>query len=214
MPTFTADVHGDYTAQLVVSDPWAASAPDSVTVSFSNVKPVANSGGNQSVVVGDTVFLNGSGSTDANGDTITYMWSIVSAPAGSTAALIGANTATPSFIADAAGSYVVSLVVNDGFINSDPSNASITAISRQTAATEALNEAIGVINQLGAGAFKNKNLANALTNKINAVLSMIDNGQYAEAVDKLSSNILTKTDGCAIEGAPDKNDWLTTCEAQ
>lgn len=139
MPTFTADVHGDYTAQLVVSDPWAASAPDSVTVSFSNVKPVANSGGNQSVVVGDTVFLNGSGSTDANGDTITYMWSIVSAPAGSTAALIGANTATPSFIADAAGSYVVSLVVNDGFINSDPSNASITAISRQTAATEALN---------------------------------------------------------------------------
>lgn len=213
-PTFTADVHGDYTAQLVVSDPWASSAPDSVTVSFSNIKPVANSGGNQSVVAGNMVVLSGGGSTDANGDPLTYSWSLVTVPSGSAAVLSGANTDMASFIADAAGAYVVSLVVNDGFVNSDPSNASITAISSQTAATAALNEAIWVINHLGAEAFKNKNLANALTNKINAVLTMIDNGEYANAVDKLSSDILAKTDGCAIEGAPDKNDWLITCAAQ
>ncbi|MGI9134355.1 MAG: PKD domain-containing protein, partial [Rhodoferax sp.] len=38
-----------------------------------NVAPVANAGANQTVTVGDSVQLTGSGS-DANGDTLTYSW--------------------------------------------------------------------------------------------------------------------------------------------
>jgi len=83
-PTFVADVKGTYVAQLVVADPWAASDPDTVTISFNNVAPVADAGGNQAVMVGDTVVLNGRGS-DANGDPLTFRWSFASVPEGSNA---------------------------------------------------------------------------------------------------------------------------------
>jgi hypothetical protein len=43
---------------------------------------------------------------------------------------------------------------------------------------------------------------------------MVDLGLYAEALDKLQSDVLTKTDGCANEGEPDKNDWITDCQQQ
>lgn len=55
--TFMADIHGSYAIQLVVSDPWTQGVPDSVTVSFENLKPVANAGISQSVVVGNPVTL-------------------------------------------------------------------------------------------------------------------------------------------------------------
>ncbi len=61
---------------------------------------------------------------------------------------------------------------------------------------------------------KNRNMKNALLNKINALQKMIADGLYAEALDKLRNDILQKTDGCAKIGQPDRNDWIKTCEAQ
>jgi len=57
-------------------------------------------------------------------------------------------------------------------------------------------------------------MKNALTNKINAVIRMVDQGQYANALDKMQNDIAPKTDGCANGGAPDNNDWLTDCAGQ
>jgi len=53
-----------------------------------------------------------------------------------------------------------------------------------------------------------------LLNKINAVQQMIDDGLYADALNKLRNDILAKMDGCADTGEPDQNDWIKTCEAQ
>jgi len=53
-----------------------------------------------------------------------------------------------------------------------------------------------------------------LINKIEATLVMIEEGLYAEALDKLEHDILKKTDGYAETGAPDKTDWIVDCEAQ
>lgn len=61
---------------------------------------------------------------------------------------------------------------------------------------------------------KNKQLKNALKNKISSVLTMIEQGLYKEAIDKLQNDILQKTNGCADSNKPDKNDWITTCEDQ
>jgi len=113
-----------------------------------------------------------------------------------------------------AGPYVVSLVVNDGFVDSGPANVSVMAISCEDAAAMELMEASDVINELDPESFKNKNMGNALTNKINAALEMIDQGYYLDAIDKLENDILQKTNGCADTGAPDKNDWIETCEEQ
>ncbi len=61
---------------------------------------------------------------------------------------------------------------------------------------------------------KNKNMKNALLNKINAVQGMIAEGFYADVLDKLQNDILAKMNGCAETGEPDKNDWIITCEGQ
>lgn len=213
-PSFVADVYGDYVIELVVSDPWADSDPDTVTVSFDNVKPVADAGDNQAVMVGDTVNLDGSGSTDANFDVLTYSWSFESLPAGSLSELSDPTSVELSFLGDMPGTYVVKLVVNDGLLDSDEDSVSIKAISSHDALVRILFDLIDRINLLSEESLKNRNLKNALTNKINAVLGKIDEGAYDEALNKLRNDILEKTNGCAETDEPDRNDWLTTCEAQ
>jgi len=61
---------------------------------------------------------------------------------------------------------------------------------------------------------KNENMLRSLANKLDAIQAMMDKGQYKAAISKLENDILQKTDGCAEIGAPDKNDWITTCERQ
>ena len=128
-PTFTADVMGIYTISLVVNDGQADSTmvPVTVVASSTNSAPVANAGLAQSVIANALVVLDGTGSTDANNDPITYKWSWGTKPTGSTAALSSDTTAKPTFTADLAGTYVLTLVVNDGKTNSDISAVTVTA---------------------------------------------------------------------------------------
>ena len=86
-PAFVVDRPGTYVAQLTVNDGTAPSAPDTVTITTANSAPVANAGPDQSTLVNQTVTLDGSGSTDVDGDPLTYVWSLVSVPAGSSATL-------------------------------------------------------------------------------------------------------------------------------
>ncbi len=213
-PTFVADLYGQYDLALVVSDAFGASAPDAVTVSFQNVKPVANAGLNQAVAAPSTVWLDGRASSDANGDPLTYQWSLVSRPEGSTAELSGPESAQPSFVADLPGPYVASLVVGDGLLASDPSHVTVTATSSTAEVIDLLGDAVDETNGLAPGSFTNPNMTNALTNKIAAVIGMIEQGLYGEALDKLSHDVMARTNGCATAGAPDRNDWIRDCTAQ
>jgi len=93
-----------------------------------NQPPVANAGLDQNIIFTSTAHLNGSASYDPDGDPIvSYMWTIDSAPAGSTAVLVGGNTATPSLTPDMPGQYIMSLVVSDGKANSAATTVSVTA---------------------------------------------------------------------------------------
>lgn len=92
-----------------------------------NVAPVASAGPPQGVFVDTQVALDGSGSTDANADSLTYAWTVTTKPLGSNAALSGATAVKPTFTADAAGTYVFTLVVNDGKVDSSPATIAITA---------------------------------------------------------------------------------------
>ncbi|MHB8790481.1 MAG: PKD domain-containing protein [Desulfobulbaceae bacterium] len=213
-PAFVADVHGTYSIELVTSDPWAISEAVTVMVSFSNVKPVANAGDNQVIVEGDTVGLDGTGSSDANLDKLSFTWSIVSQPDGSQATITDTSSSVTSLVTDKPGIYVVSLVVNDGSLYSDPSNVTVVAISYQDALTDILQNVIKLINNLDDLSFKNKNLKNAMTNKIGALLEAIDKGAFDDAISKLENDILDKTNGCQDSGQPDKNDWVTDCASQ
>lgn len=130
-PTFTADVAGNYVLSLIVSDGALKSVADSVTITSSraNAAPVANAGKDQNVLTGATVTLDGRGSSDANGDTLKYDWNLTSKPAGSSAALSTNAQAVTNFVADKAGTYVATLVVNDGIVDSAPVTVAITAVA-------------------------------------------------------------------------------------
>ena len=115
-PTFTVDRAGNYVAQLIVNDGTVNSAPDTVIITSVNVAPVANAGPDQAgKAPGALITLNGSASSDANGDPLTYSWSLTSAgrqrrgPASPT-------SVSPTFTVDLAGNYVAQLIVNDGTV--------------------------------------------------------------------------------------------------
>ncbi len=130
-PSFTADVAGIYVASLIVNDGKVNStaASVSITASTANIAPVANAGVSQTVVAGSAVMLDGSASSDANKDALTFAWTLTAKPAGSTATLIQPASVKPSFTADVAGTYVATVVVNDGKVNSSPATASIIAVA-------------------------------------------------------------------------------------
>jgi hypothetical protein len=65
----------------------------------------------------DVIELDASGTTDEDGDSFTYAWSLSSKPTGSLAATSSLSSTTaesPTFLVDLAGSFVFYLAANDG----------------------------------------------------------------------------------------------------
>ena len=143
-PTFVADVLGTYVAQLIVNDGILDSLPAMVTITTENLPPVANAGLEQAVVVRQTVQLDGSGSSDPNGDPLTFRWALTTRPVGSQATLTNATLVNPTFVADVLGTYVAQLIVNDGTLDSVPATVMITVTNPPPVANAGLDQAVVV----------------------------------------------------------------------
>lgn len=117
---FTPDVLGRYQLALTVIDPEGGQSTDQTMIDVveANVAPIANAGSDQAVSTGSTVALDASGSSDSNNDELGYSWAFTSLPSSSLAILDNPGIETPGFTADVAGDYVISLVVNDGELDS------------------------------------------------------------------------------------------------
>jgi subtilisin family serine protease len=118
--------HGLHDSQILLSSNDPYTPTDVVPVQLAvDVKPVAVAGspaiaectGNNHA----SAMLNGSGSHDADGDPLTYHWS---APG---IAFDDPTSPTPT-ASFPLGSTVVTLVVNDGFQNSDPATVTVSVV--------------------------------------------------------------------------------------
>jgi hypothetical protein len=143
-PTFVVDRPGTYTVQLVVNDGKTNSAPDAVAVTTINAQPVAKAGPDQTVAVGATVTLDGSQSSDVDGDALLFLWSFTQIPSGSLATLSDPTAVHPTFVVDKPGTYMVQLVVNDGFGNSAPDTVTITTQNSRPMANAGANQTVFV----------------------------------------------------------------------
>jgi hypothetical protein len=85
----------------------------------------ADTGNIVAVRVNQTAVLNGCASSTTLLDPLAYAWSFSSKPAASTAQLQNATSVSPSFIADAAGTYMVQLVVSAGGVSSPRAVAAV-----------------------------------------------------------------------------------------
>lgn len=112
-PTLVPDAAGRYEVDLKVSDGELVSPVQTFAFRVTNEAPVANAGLDFPTPLGMPANLDGTGSTDADGDTLSYLWVIKSRPSGSAARLEAGDTATPRLTPDVFGVYVLGLVVND-----------------------------------------------------------------------------------------------------
>ena len=114
---FTPDVVGAYVLTLRVTDDQqqSATADVTVTVGLPGRPPVANAGASLTTTYGNKVVLDGSASSDPDGDKITYKWSFKTRPAGSSATLpiLNDTQAKAEFEPDVTGQYVLTLSVSD-----------------------------------------------------------------------------------------------------
>ncbi|RDV25494.1 hypothetical protein DXV75_09345 [Alteromonas aestuariivivens] len=125
-PEVTAQT--EFMFSLTITDNDGDTSTDStlVTVVPANQAPVASAGEDITVDTGTTVTLDGNASSDSDGDALFYLWTLA-APEGSSASLNDATSAQPEFVADIAGDYLVSLVVNDGVTDSSADSLTVTA---------------------------------------------------------------------------------------
>lgn len=95
-----------------------------------NQPPVARAGNDQTVNSGTVVTFNGSGSSDPDGNALTYKWT---APSG---IVLSSTTAiNPTFTAPNVSSntqYTFSLIVNDGTVNSAADQIIVTVVPNTT----------------------------------------------------------------------------------
>ncbi len=139
-PSFIApQVNTDktYRFKLEVSDGVLFSIPDTVkiTVLQVNKKPVAFAGGDQTVNENTLVQLDGSLSSDPDGEPITFKW--IAPPK---VTLSSTTISKPTFTAPLVhrdSTFIISLVVNDGKINSDTDKVSINVKNLNILSSEA-----------------------------------------------------------------------------
>jgi hypothetical protein len=139
-PTFQVDVAGDYVVRLTVNDGLEDSAPDFVTISVGNSAPVANAGPDQTGFAGSDIYLDGTGSNDADNDSLSYRWSMLSRPQGSNAMLINRFSVNPRFLMDVQGDYIIQLIVNDGTVDSASDRLIVTGGNLRPVAQAQFNQ--------------------------------------------------------------------------
>ncbi len=136
--TFIPDEAGEYVAALSVQDEDGNSNSDDVIISAivneneapeaiitdANNQSIAPGNDNNVINVGNTIQLSGVNSSDPEGDDLTYLWEVTSAPNNSVPTLMNEETVTLDFTADLGGEYTISLTVDDG--NGNQSTAEVT----------------------------------------------------------------------------------------
>ncbi len=132
-PSFTPDMEGEYTFNLVVDDSQLESKQSSVRYTAKppgiNTRPFSNAGSSFAAYVNQEFQLQGIGS-DANNDAVYYRWSVLQMPQNSGASLSNPDSPWPFFTADATGNYIFGLIVNDGKQDSDLKTVTVNALTQ------------------------------------------------------------------------------------
>jgi PKD domain len=147
-----------------------------------NQPPVANAGQNMTVTSGATVFLNGSGSHDPDGNVTFYSWKQAAGPI---VLLGGAHRDSKTFTAPSVlsnTSLIFSLIVTDDKgVSSTPANVAITVKPRQPTATGSITSSGGNMTSRAVAGFMSSGTINSLIHTPKA--QWIATGKWRMTVD-------------------------------
>lgn len=144
-------------ASLIILLPLVACGGGGGSDGNPNIAPIADAGADIIVTLeGAPIPLDGSASTDPDGDQIEYEWQLITTPTGSSAFLQDSGSATPSIVAlDLEGRYVVSLVVDDGLSTSTVDTMTITVVSHVQNIILMIGDGMGFEQVRAAGYYQN-----------------------------------------------------------
>ena len=97
-----------------------------IVVEVVNRRPAADAGADQTVRKREGMTLDGSGSRDADEDTLSYRWTQTGGPL---VTLSDTTAVRPTFRPTKAGVYVFLLVVNDGKVDSKPDEVRVEVVN-------------------------------------------------------------------------------------
>ncbi|HEY7472851.1 MAG TPA: PKD domain-containing protein [Gemmatimonadota bacterium] len=148
--SITPDVAGEYVLQVAVSDGRGGQATDTIKITATppgmNRAPIADAGFDLNGTETISITLDGTSSSDPDGDPLTFQWTFVSVPTGSTAGIIAASAATASFTPDVEGVYVVQLAVSDGqFTSTDTATITVEPFNHPPVGTLTLSGSAQVL---------------------------------------------------------------------
>lgn len=214
-PSFIADLRGDYVFSLVVSEDCPDGKTSEIsftTASTNNLEPTAVAAATTSLlIVGETVQLDGSGSSDPDGDTLVYNWTLVGAPQGSNASLSGVSEESPTLVTDVEGSYTFELTVSDQIGPSESSQVEVVATVATEFAEILILEACSVVESLTEAELPKKGHNNALCKQLKHAVTDIQLGGITEAIEHLN-NATRRFDGFPVRGTFDlkgkSRDWV------
>ena len=215
-PTFIADERGDYAFELVVTEDCGdglSSDPAQVVFSTNNLPPTAVPSSDLSLfIVGETATFDGSGSTDPENDELSYDWSIVSAPNGSSAGITNSSSALASLQFDVEGSYIIQLIAFDQFGPGIPEQIEVTATLAVDFAEIMILEASELIDSLSTAELANKGHRKKLQKELAKAIKEIQKGHFDHAIKALNK-ALRRYDGYSVRGELDakgkSRDWVT-----
>ena len=157
MLTAAEDLYGANSFEYYVTqDAWYLVGVGSASVNLGNTTPIADAGTDSTVALGDAASVDGTGSSDPDGDSLTYSWTFSSVPGSSAitdADLSSTSASQPSFTPDVEGDYTLELTVDDGVL-SDAASVTLTVESSGGTANQAPTADAGTDSTvaLGSGA--------------------------------------------------------------
>ncbi|MCV9389486.1 PKD domain-containing protein [Reichenbachiella ulvae] len=118
--------------ELTVTDDQGGSSTDEVKITVlpepANVLPIADAGSNASYTLPiEEILLDGSGSTDSDGEIVSYSWVVLSGPTGYGLSNIQ-RVPRSSLTVSSSGEYLIELTVTDDQGGSSTDGVKITVL--------------------------------------------------------------------------------------
>lgn len=179
---------GTYSIDVRVTDEHGASDTDTMTVTVeeSNSAPTADAGADRTVTVGDDVTFDGSGSTDADNDSLTYDWEF-----GDGENVSGEPTVTHAY--SEAGTYEATLTVEDEHGVTDTNTVTVTVEENTTDASETTQNI--TVNVTGEDGESVSNATVTLDDLNESADSDVNGAVSFESVEEGEQNVTIEADG-------------------
>ncbi|MDA8402700.1 MAG: PKD domain-containing protein [Desulfobacteraceae bacterium] len=166
---------GNWRFQCLISDggnSLTQSRQFTVTSAVINRAPVANAGGPYTGTAGQSVSFNGAGSSDPDGNPLTYSWNFGDNGTG--------TGVSPSHTYAAAGTFTVTLTVNDGKggANSSQTTATIAAVAVSLTGLT-ISGPGSVVSNTNASYTATAAFSNGTTQNVTSVSVWSENSSYA-----------------------------------